>query len=127
MKSHLVLLNVCGNGFSFPSARHSARIDPAAQYSDRTPSIREDTNLPSTVPSLGKRREGRQQAAVLPFRSLKNTDFVTESPRENDAPKSKIGENSRGRELASVLRRINNTATFRQRSDLASFVNWKGN
>lgn len=83
--------------------------------------------MASTLPSLGKRREGKQQASVLPFPRLTNTDFGTETPAQSQVPKPKIGEHSRGRELASLLRRINNTGSFRQSSDLASFVNWKGN
>jgi site-specific DNA-methyltransferase (adenine-specific) len=82
--------------------------------------------LQSTVSSVTKRREA-QQAPLLPFPARIAADAEAKI-REHDATgKLKSVEAIRCRELASILRQVNKTATFRQRSDLASFVNWKGN
>ena len=82
--------------------------------------------MQSIVSSPPKRREEKQQASLIGFRSPTGTSLRTETLLERKSQKTKIGDN-RAHHLASVLRRINNTTTFRHRSDLASFVNWKGN
>jgi site-specific DNA-methyltransferase (adenine-specific) len=51
---------------------------------------------------------------------------VSGTPRVNSAsgPKS---DDARRRAVEMVLRKINDSVSFRDRSDLSSFVNWKGN
>jgi hypothetical protein len=39
----------------------------------------------------------------------------------------KGGEEARARTLSGILRKLNDSAPFSERSDLSSFVNWKGN
>lgn len=41
--------------------------------------------------------------------------------------KQKQGEDARARTLTVILRRLNESVPFSERSDLSSFVNWKGN
>ena len=75
---------------------------------------------------MTKRREGRR-ADVLSFPRLGATASGTTIPKHDNFRKSKNLVGVRGRELASILQHINDTVNFRQRSDLASFVNWRGN
>ena len=76
----------------------------------------------STLTSANKRREARQ-ATVLSFPA----HIVAEADSTIRSHDPKRGDAARYRDLASVLREINQTVDFRQRPDLASFVNWKGN
>jgi len=80
--------------------------------------------LQSTPTSVTKRREARQ-APVLPF--LPHIAADAYATIRSNGGKEKNGEAARCRDLAAVLGEINQTVDFRQRSDLASFVNWKGN
>ena len=68
----------------------------------------------STVPALTNLRDARR-ADVLPFLT------------QTSQGKNLRSVNGRERDLASALQRINGPFEFRQRGDLASFVNWKGN
>jgi site-specific DNA-methyltransferase (adenine-specific) len=83
--------------------------------------------LQSIVPSLGRRREARQQPSVLAIRKQADINLGTEVLAELKNYKSTNGDNNRARELSAILRRMNETVPFCQRPDLASFVNWKGN
>lgn len=80
----------------------------------------------SAVPSGTRRREARQ-AHVLSFPTLIASDPETKVLPHDKYCKSNNVVAARGRELAAILRRINETVDFRQRSDLAALVNWKGN
>lgn len=67
---------------------------------------------PRTMDSLG----------TLPARD----EVVTRSPIINGASQRK-SDSFRHRMLSALLREINGTVPLRDRSDLSSFVNWKGN
>jgi hypothetical protein len=82
--------------------------------------------LQSSVSDLTERREGRH-TNVLPLPRLIATDHETKIFANDRNGGTKNVRAARVRELASILRQINETVEFRQRSDLASFVNWKGN
>jgi hypothetical protein len=89
-------------------------------------SIGEDTQLQSTARSLVKRRKAKQQSCAVVFRKRTVTELETTIFPEHKCHTPRIADN-RAHELATILRRINETIPFRQRSDLASFVNWRGN
>src|SRR5947207_10733660 len=74
-----------------------------------------------------KRPEVKLRASVLPFPkgADNNLSIVTLNDYRSSKPKS--GGNARARDLAAILRQLNGTVPFQERSDLASFVNWKGN
>ena len=82
--------------------------------------------MQSGVSDLTKRREARQ-TNVLPLPRRIATDHETKIFSYDKNRRTKNIGAARGRELATILRQINETAEFRQRSDLGSFVNWKGN
>jgi hypothetical protein len=82
--------------------------------------------LQSTITTAAKRRDARQ-AAVLSFPTRISADADANIRANGATSKAKDSEAARCWELASILRQINDTVDFRQRSDLASFVNWKGN
>ncbi len=73
----------------------------------------------STATSATKRRDA-QHGKVLSFPARISSD-------QDSQNKSKSCDAARLRELSTILKEINQTVVFRQRSDLASFVNWKGN
>jgi hypothetical protein len=82
--------------------------------------------LPSTVASVTNLRESRPaQVLAFPTRIPDHADTqILAGPR---TCKPNGADAARGRDLIAILRQINQTVDFRQRSDLASFVNWKGN
>lgn len=82
--------------------------------------------MQTTLASLLKRREGKQPN-VLALRKPTGAGLAADTLPVAKTGKAKFGDNNRMRELAGVLRQINHRVPFRQRSDLASFVNWKGN
>ena len=82
--------------------------------------------LQSTVTSVARRRAARQ-APVLSFPAHIAAEPDAKNRSHHTKGEAKNGEAARRRDLTAILRQINQTVDFRQRSDLASFVNWKGN
>jgi len=83
--------------------------------------------LLSTLPSPVKRTE-KLRANVLSFPKEAGRALGTEVLTEHQRCKlNSVSNGGRARELATILRQINETVPSRERSDLASFVNWKGN
>lgn len=72
--------------------------------------------MASTVAHVVNRRTAKR-AEVFPFKG--GVVSPTVSPNNTDK--------LRASELSNILRKINSSVAFRQRPDLASFVNWKGN
>src|SRR5579862_1213974 len=74
-----------------------------------------------------KRREIKQEGAILSFRKFSEHDLANDVAPRLAASSPKKGDADRIRSLEALLRRINDAVPFHGRPDLSSFVNWKGN
>jgi hypothetical protein len=82
--------------------------------------------LPSLLPNQ-KQHDAKQHRALLALQKFtQHNDGFKILPRIKN-PSSSKNDSPRTRALEALLRKINESVAFQDRSDLSSFVNWKGN
>lgn len=91
-----------------------------------TVSDTKETHLPSLVQDQ-EQCEVKRQRGILALQNFAEPDngiTIVDTPK---TASTRRADESRQHVLEALLRRINKAVSFKDRSDLSSFVNWKGN